>query len=147
MAEHEGAEAGVADRADVGTGIAQAEQGAWVHQHLAHGVERALVVIEDRKVHQAAAVARAEVVVQRLQRAAAALFGPHQKALHHVGLVVQAVIQREHAPGNLFDARQQQVHQRRNRRAVTRQALRGLAKNLVFSCCNPHGGCPFCYRK
>jgi hypothetical protein len=28
------------------------------------------------------------VVVQRLQRAAAALFGPDQKALHHIGLVV-----------------------------------------------------------
>jgi hypothetical protein len=43
-----------------------------VVQHLAHHVEVAVVVVEDREVDQVAAVAFGEVVVQRLQRAAAA---------------------------------------------------------------------------
>ena len=104
-------------------GVAQPEQGARVAQHLSHSVQRALVVVEDRKVNQVAAVAFAEMVVQRLQRRGTALLRTHQETLHHVGFVVQRGVEREHAPGDHFNACQQHVHQRRNRRAVTRQAL------------------------
>jgi hypothetical protein len=88
----------------VGAGVAQAEQCAWVLQHLAHDVEVAAVVVEDGEVDEVATVAFRKVVVQRFQRGAAALPGAHQEALHHVGFVVgrQALgrsVHREHAAG------------------------------------------------
>ena len=72
-------------------------------------------------------VAFGQVVVQHLQRADAALARLHQEALAHVGLVVGHRLlrraQREHAAADQFDARQQDVHQRRHRRAVAGQRL------------------------
>ena len=63
MRQQESAEAGIAHRAYVCAGIAEAKQGLRVRQHLAHGIERTVVVVEDGEVDEVVASARGKVVV------------------------------------------------------------------------------------
>ena len=93
--QHERGQAGVAQHAAVGTAVAQAQHGGRMHQHLAHGVEVAGRVVEQREVEQLAPVALEHQVVEDLVGAPALPGGQRRHALLGCGLVVGRVAQRE----------------------------------------------------
>ena len=97
VGEHEGGHGRVADGPGVSAPVGQADQALWVQHHLAHVVEIARGVVEDREVQQALSAVAGHLVVGHLQRRHAACRGQAGERALRPGLVVGRVPEHEGA--------------------------------------------------